>query len=193
MIGPGIIIPLVALAVIVPGAYLLFKRYTASLSVDDSARVVSGAGLTSRALHRIPQPPWRVVYEIPPQALGGIDHVLIGPGGIFAVTTEVSPLPGGPVDHDPKDLMVQAAIARSALDDALGRCAMGSDARVAVHWGRTESDEVDAELAPGALAVAGQRLDVWLASLPGDRLTGSQVDLAWQTVVTAIGRPDPLR
>jgi hypothetical protein len=193
MIGPGIIIPLVLVAVAVPAGFALFKRYLASMSVSDADRAVSGARLTSSALHRLPQPPWRVVYEIAPSALGGIDHVLIGPGGIFAVITEVAPLPTIDDAGDPVRSMAEAAVARADLDDSLRRCAMESTARLAVHWGRSNDDETCVELAHGALAVSGQRLAEWLATLPADRLTPAQVDLAWQTVVTAIGRPDPLR
>lgn len=192
MIGPGIIVPLVAIAIVVPTAFVLFKRYVSGLSATSADRAVSGARLTSAALHRLAQPPWRVIHEIAPTALGGVDHVLIGPGGIFAVNTEVTPLPDVPSGDAATQVMMSAAIARGELDDALRRCAMDSTARVSIHWGRTEGDGLSVELAPGALAVVGQRLDAWVASLPHDRLTPAQVDLAWQTVATAIGRPDPL-
>jgi hypothetical protein len=189
----GIIVPIVVIAVVVPAAFMGFRRYLASLSTATAERPPSGARLTTNALHRLPQPPWRVVHEIAPTALGGINHVLIGPGGIFAVVTEVSPLPPVPVGDDATQIIMEAAIGRGELDDALGRCAMQSSARVSVHWGRSEPDEVWRELAPGAIGVVGQRLDDWLATLPDDVLSPTQVDLAWHTVVTAIGRPDPLR
>jgi hypothetical protein len=189
----GIIIPLVVIGLVVPTAFVGFRRYLAGLTPDSAHRPPSGARLTTNALHRLPQPPWRVVHEIAPTALGGINHVLIGPGGIFAVVTDVSPLPAVPTGDDATQLMMQAAIARGELDDALRRCAMQSNARMSVHWGRSEPDEVWRELAPGAIGVVGQRLDDWLATLPSDVLSPAQIDLAWQTVVTAIGRPDPLR
>jgi hypothetical protein len=49
---------------------------------------------------------------------------------------------------------------------------------------------------PGVTVVDGRRLGDWAEAASvrrdGPPLTPAQVDLAWQTVVTAIGRPDPL-
>jgi hypothetical protein len=41
-------------------------------------------------------------------------------------------------------------------------------------------------------AVNGRSLQEWADSLKQQALTPAQVDLAWQTVLTSIGRPDPL-
>ena len=43
---------------------------------------------------------------------------------------------------------------------------------------------------PGELD--GRAIGTWVDSLPDDALTPAQVDLAWQTVLTSIGRPHPL-
>ena len=43
-----------------------------------------------------------------------------------------------------------------------------------------------------ATAVDGRQLQTWVETASDRNLTPAQVDLAWQTVVTAIGRPDPL-
>jgi hypothetical protein len=49
---------------------------------------------------------------------------------------------------------------------------------------------------PGASAVDGRHVRDWAdraaTERDGQPLSPAQVDLAWQTVVTAIGRPDPL-
>jgi hypothetical protein len=47
------------------------------------------------------------------------------------------------------------------------------------------------DVLPGLTAVDGRSLDAWASGRPAT-LTQAQVDLAWQTVLTAIGRPDPL-
>ena len=49
------------------------------------------ARLTSNALRALESPPWRVVYEIGHDRMDGVEHVLIGPAGIFAVVTSMDP------------------------------------------------------------------------------------------------------
>ena len=192
--GLDIIIPVVILAVIMPLAFLwarsnLKDAGTAPIEPVDAP----GGRLTSNALRDVPSPPWRVVYEIGDDKLGDIEHVLIGPGGIFALQTSMDVLPGSP-DPDPDARAIaEPAIARGGLDDALARCAMTSDRLVRIHWGvPVEGDPNALDVLPGLTAVAGRSITDWVAGLPQDNLTDAQVDLAWQTVVTAIGRPDPL-
>ena len=64
---------------------------------------------------------------------------------------------------------------------------------VALYWGRADdSDAAVVDIAHGSIAVSGHRIDDWFDSLPTTGLTPMQTDQAWQTVVTGIGRPDPL-
>ena len=67
-----------------------------------------------------------------------------------------------------------------------------SDRLVMVHWGVNDSAEIKVDLMPGVTAVDGRSLAGWAATAGAEALTPAQVDLAWQTVVTSIGRPDPL-
>ena len=192
--GLDIIIPVVLVMVVAPVALVWAKkRFKDAAGRDlDDAVVTPSDRLTSNALRALECPPWRVVYEVAPNKLGGIGHVLIGPPGTFALQTSMEPLPQPP-DTDPEPATIgRAAIARGELDDALRRCAMSSDRLVIVHWGVNDSDQLTVEPVPGVVAVDGRRFDEWAASLPGDALAPAQVDLAWQTVTTAIGRPDPL-
>ena len=87
-------------------------------------------------MRTLESPPWRIVYEISPDRLGGVEHVLIGPAGIFAIVTSMDPMPPAGRRPDPH-AVAAAAILRGALDDALRRCAMTSDRLVTVHWGVT--------------------------------------------------------
>ena len=64
VIGPGIIVPIVAVVVIVVAGFVLFKRYLNSIKPDADSAIPSGSRLTAAALHRLPTPPWRVVYEV---------------------------------------------------------------------------------------------------------------------------------
>lgn len=190
--GPGIIIPLVVVAIVVPVAFTWAKRtFKKSDAVDDADPGAPGRLLTSGALRELPSPEWRVVYEISNDKLGGVEHVVIGPPGTFAVQTSMEPAPTEAADPDAR-AVGQVAILRGDLDDALGRCGMTSDRLVRVHWGAfPDGSPGSADVLPGLTVVDGRRLVDWLGALPTS-LTPSQVDLAWQTVTTAIGRPDPL-
>ncbi len=189
--GPRIIVPIILLLIIVPIGFAWARRLKSGASAELEAVPPPSARLTSNALRSLPAPPWRVVYEIASDKLGGVEHVLIGPPGIYAMQTSMDPLPG-PSEPDPRAIG-RAAIARGPLDDALRRCAMTSTALVTVHWGVGQDGPPgpSVEVVPGALAVDGRRIAQWTESLP-TALSPAQVDLAWQTVLTSIGRPDPL-
>lgn len=199
--GPGIIIPIVLLVVVVPIVGVLAKRYLkdGAANRSDEPVVAPSARLTSNALRALPTPTWRVVYEIAEEKLGGPGHVLVGPPGVFAVMTSMEPVPTGAGDAHDAHAVAAAAIARGGLDDALRRCGMSSDRLLTVHWGvPDEGAQIVIDTVPGATAVDGRSFDRWaeqvLAEVDPERapLTQAQVDLAWQTVTTAIGRPDPL-
>lgn len=190
--GPGIIIPVLILAFVVPVGFTWAKRLKAGAIGGSAGDVLPPASkLTSKVFRELPTPTWRVVYEIGETKLGGVEHVLIGPPGVFAVRTSMDPLPAPATgDPDPHDV-AQAAIVRGALDDALARSGMSSDRLVEVHWGPAIEGPTAVDLLPGVTAVDGRAIESWVASLPHS-LAASQVDLAWQAVTTAIGRPDPL-
>jgi hypothetical protein len=192
VIGPGIVVPVVVVAVVVPVLWWMLHRRMRSSAAGSAASepvVASGRRITSDALRALPSPPWRVVPEIADRALGGIEHVLIGPGGIFAIVTSLSPRsPNGAADGRAA-ATAASAVARLPLDDLLAGCRLTSTAHVTVHWG-AHGEPGWCETAHAALAVAGDRLDVWVASLP-DRLTAPEVTAAWRAVTTGIGRPDP--
>jgi hypothetical protein len=194
--GPGIIIPVLLIAVVVPIALFWAKNtLKGGGEADDGDDPISGpsARLTSGALRELAAPPWRVVYEISDDKLDGIRHVLIGPPGVFAIQTSMEPLPDAPDAEPEPHAVARAAITRGGLDDALARCAMSSELLVQVHWGLSGANhDMAVDVLPGLIAVDGRRFSTWIESLGTDALSPAQVDLAWQTVVTAIGRPDPL-
>lgn len=190
--GLDIIVPVIAVVILAPMGFVWARR-TFKDGAGTAVELVPppSARLTSDALRSLPSPPWRVVYEIAAEKLGGIEHVLIGPGGIFAMQTSMDPLPE-PADPDPQ-AVGRAAITRGPLDDALRRCAMSSTALTVVHWGVGGVGRGAVEVMPGVIAVDGRHVGAWTDALGATALSPTQVDLAWQTVVTAIGRPDPLR
>lgn len=191
--GPGIYVPLVLVAIVVPTVFAWArKRFKESPTDGDGVSSAPSVRLTSNALRGLAAPPWRVVYEIAGDKLGGVEHVVIGPAGIYAVQTSMDP-PPPPAAAD-AHAIGRMAIVRGPLDDVLRRCSMTSTALVTVHWGvdPAHPDAPSIDVLPGALAVDGRRIADWAAGLPATALSPAQVDLAWQTVVTSIGRPDPL-
>jgi hypothetical protein len=192
--GLDIIIPLIVLAVVVPVALTWAKKtFKDNLGSDHDDPVVPPSDrLTSNALRELESPPWRVVYEVAPGKLSGVGHVLIGPAGVFALCTTMDPLPHTPTTDADASAIARAAITRGGLDDALRRCGMSSDRLVMVHWGPNDTAEIKVDVMPGVIAVDGRSLAAWASTAGADVLTPAQVDVAWQTVVTSIGRPDPL-
>jgi hypothetical protein len=190
----GIVIPLIVLPLVIVAVFVWYRRSIDRMRVDD-VKPVSGVRLTAEALHRLESPPWRVVYEIG-GALGGVDHVVIGPPGVVAITTVVADRP------DPArltsttgeaQLVAEAAVARGPVDELARPAGTGCQLSARVFWGapdpaRPASDEI----VHGNQLVEGQRIDQWLGALGDDALTPAQVDLAWRAIVMGIGRPDPL-
>lgn len=192
--GADIYIPVIVLAILVPVVSYWAKRKFKDEADREHADVVVPPGdrLTSNALRTLESPPWRVVYEIAPERLGGIGHVLVGPSGVFALRTTMQSFPTPPVGEPDARAVGEAAVLRGDLDDALRRCNLSSDALVDVHWGVNESADIAVELLPGRIAIDGRALADWATGSRSGELSAAQIDLAWQSIVTAIGRPDPL-
>lgn len=183
---------LIVIVVVVGGAYAWYRRYLRNLAPDENVRQLSGVRLTSERLHTLPNPPWRVVFEIGEDRLGGVDHVVIGPSGIIAVTTIMADRPPSTDEADAHQVASSATL-RSEVDDLARRAGLSCDRLAKVFWGAEQPDQPAAiEVMHATTAVVGQRLTEWLATLPPGPLTSAQIDLAWQAVLTGIGRPDPL-
>jgi hypothetical protein len=191
----GIVIPLVVLPIAVVGAFVWYRRSIAGLASDDD-RSISGVRLTAEALHRLDSPPWRVVHETG-AALGGVDHVLIGPPGVIAITTVVSdrPTPEQLVEASSESRLLSEAAIECGPVDELVRPA-SAECRVAAHvfWGTPDPQRpAYDDVVRGRQIVEGQRIDEWAASLPSLEGFGqARIDLAWRAVTMGIGRPDPL-
>jgi hypothetical protein len=196
-VSVGIIVPLIILPILLVGGYVWYRRSIADMR-PDQAKPVSGVRLTAEALHRAPAPPWRVIYEVG-GALGDVDHVIVGPPGVVAITTVVADRPDPVQLRDARGdaiLVSEAAIARGPLDELLRAAAASCDRWVRVHWGTPDPARPAAEdLVHGSVLVEGQRIDEWLASMVADAaepLDAARIDVIWRTVVIGIGRPDPL-
>lgn len=193
----GIIIPLIVLPIVIVGAFVWYRRSIADMRPDE-ARPISGLRLTAEALHRAPAPPWRVVYEIG-GALGDVDHVIIGPAGVTAITTVVADRPDADQLRSARSdaiLVSEAAVARGPLDELVRAVGASCDRWARIYWGTPAPERPAADdVVHGSALVEGQRIDEWLAALAAATSTpldAGRIDTIWRTVVTGIGRPDPL-
>jgi hypothetical protein len=194
----GIVVPLVVLPLLIVGAFVWYRRSIADMRPTE-AKPLSGHRLTAEALHRVPSPPWRVVHEID-GGLGSIDHVVIGPAGVIAITTVVAdrPLPQNLLDRrSAAELVGEAAIARGPIDELLRAVDASCDWSAKVFWGSPDPTRpAGEELVHANQFVEGQRLESWLTQLGANAITPieqARIDLIWRTVLVGIGRPDPLR
>jgi hypothetical protein len=192
----GIIVPLIVIPIAVIAAFLWYRRKMNAMRLDTEARDVPGVRLTSETLRRLPNPPWRVVYEIRPDQLEGADHIVIGSCGIIAMTTVVANRSNADAPRV-STLVASTSLVRAAVDEHSGTVGARCDRVVKVYWGTPQPEDPPArEGVNGAIDVEGQRLEAWLLSLPPGPppgpLTSPQVDAAWRALVIGIGRPDPL-
>jgi len=188
----GIIIPIALLFVLLGGGLTRYKQTMQNMAPGSTPRQVNGARLTSERLRELPTPPWRFVFEISEDKLGGVDHVIIGPSGVIAVSTQMLDRPLLADRPDPQ-LVANAALMRGSVDELAKRAGVSCNVLAKVYWGTAQPERPAAVQSMYAtLIVEGQRLNDWLLTLPPGPLTPAQIDLAWQTILTGIGRPDPL-
>lgn len=193
MLTPSVLIPFLLSAAALVGFYVWYKRKIRDLDVNDAERPLPGRRLTAERLRALATPPWRVVFEVGDRHLGPIDHVVIGPTGVLAVETLMMDRPTQMDASAQPQLAATAAIARGDLDELVATVGGRCTTLVRVYWGEPRPEApAGIELAPGLIAVEGQRLNDWLVALPPGPLQSAQVDQIWQATLTGIGRPDPL-
>lgn len=191
---PGIIIPIVLLLAVLIAVGVWYQRTIRNPPKLDSP-TVSSTRLTAEVLHRLPVPPWRIVYEIGDR-LGGVDHIVVGPIGVVAISTNTMDRPtleqvearGLPT------IIASSAITRGGVDELLtGGVSCATLAQV--YWGAPDPRRHAAEESVHATPyVEGQRLEAWLTDWVDHApvvLSPAQVDHAWRSITVGIGRPDP--
>lgn len=191
-VSASTIVPATIILVAIVAFYVWYRRKMSAMAPSDKP-APSGVRLTAERLRTLSSPPWRVVYEIADDRLGGVDHVVIGSSGTIAVRTVLADRPvAGPRDDNPS-AVARAALARGNVDELVGSVGLRCERSLVVYWGTPRPDDPAAhEVTAGEWAVEGQRLVEWLVALPPGTDTAAQIDLAWQAVTTGIGRPDPL-
>ena len=128
-----------------------------------------------------------------------IDHVLIGPGGVYAIETKWSAQPW--TLQPPEDRLRRAAQqARGNARDlqlwtGLRRAGITQVTPIVLLWGAgtTPTPEPAQPLTvDGVQIVLGPSATSWRASLPTGQLDPAQIDTAWQALHHQARRRDPL-
>lgn len=187
-----VLIPVLVVAALMIGGFVLYRRKIISMSPGEST-IPSSSRLTAERLRTLPTPPWHVVFEIPEGKAAAIDHVVIGPPGVVAITTVLSERPAPTEPDDSPTTVAQAAIARAEVSEFLASVNGSCDILATVFWGAAQPDVPAAyRTTHGAFAVDGHRLTEWLMTLPPAPVAAAQLDQWWQAVTVGLGRPDPL-
>jgi hypothetical protein len=146
-----------------------------------------GEEWTSEGLRRLRQRGWHVIEHVPLQ-YGDIDHVLVGPGGAFAIETKATSRTWN-LDAPDRWLVQAIAQCRDRAEDLrrlLGSGIAGlrtAPTPVLVLWGETigERDQFN-----GVKIVHGPELRNWTEQLGSDALSTAEVERAagglWQFV-----------
>ena len=172
------------------GSLVVSGTGTASLSMGGDAERWTASGLR-RARRR----GWHLVNDVT-LGRGNIDHVLVGPGGAFAVETKwTSAAPGTKYGRDfwARSVSQVESNARSlGLWTDLRK--LGVEVRgVLVVWGPA-SRELSSEEPPlthsGVLVVPGHALKNFVRELGTDVLSKVQVESAWEALNRQVDRRD---
>jgi hypothetical protein len=139
-----------------------------------------GERWTSDELRKLTRHGWRLVEHVP-LAYGDIDHVLIGPGGVYAVETKNT---SGRWDlGDCDDRIVDAVTQARRCADRLRALLLEHSVRLraevrplVVVWGRATADRATVD---GVDVIHGSALAEWTQSLSEEVLSSEQVATAF--------------
>lgn len=139
-----------------------------------------GEQWTSEALRKLERHGWRLLEHLPLE-YGDIDHVLVGPGGVYAVETKNT---SGLWDLDEPDERLRDALEQARrCADRLRVLLLERSVRVrtevrplVVLWGRASSRVATLE---GVDVVHGPDLSLWKESLGTNLLTPEQIETAF--------------
>ncbi|MBV9292831.1 MAG: NERD domain-containing protein [Frankiales bacterium] len=166
---------LVASVIAVAVFVVVLSTGTAATMMGDSAEQ-----WTAQELRKLPDG-WRLINHVMLRRAYDIDHVLVGPGGAFAVETKWSSHPW----RLPGDERLRGAVnqARTNAADLTKwtefRKATGTVTPLVVVWDTSTHSEVNECEFSGVSVVRGRHVKDWDWTLGPDVLTGEQVDRAW--------------
>lgn len=178
-----------------PGAVWIFAMQytnTAPVMMGDQAEQ-----WTAQELRHSTRRGWRLVNHFALRA-DDIDHVLVGPGGAYAVETKWS---GSPWHSDYGLARLERAVAQAKENARVLRLwhpymsQRVPVSAVVVLWGRglsKWSPEDQVRVIDNVHVVAGRALRVWLEQNDSAVLTATQVESLWEAMETQVSRRDPI-
>lgn len=177
----------------VPGALWVWTVQvtgTAPVMMGDQAEQWTAAELRKLRRHG-----WRVVNHFLLRN-DDIDHILIGPGGAYAIETKWSASPWesdfGRARQRDAIRQVTANARLTSLWHPLRKFTINAEP-VVVLWGgdvKNWTPPNSIQVKEGVLVVAGPALSTWLASLGGEVLQPSQINDVWTAIETHLARRD---
>lgn len=150
---------------------------------------------TAQELRKLKRQGWCVVNHLLLRAWD-VDHVLVGPGGVYAVETKWSATPW---ELDPPEKRVISAARQAsgnARDLSLWQPIKATGApparAVVILWGlgSGKPDAPQQTCLDDVEVLTGRAIDSWRASLPVNRLASSQVEACWQALAVQAQRRD---
>ena len=149
---------------------------------------------TASELRTLQRRGWRLVNHVMWQR-HDVDHVLVGPGGVFVVETKWSSRSWGLTGEDDR---LEAAVERARSNARRVQLWLRGEGVTAVHpvvmiWGAGTSDvppERAVQATGDAVVVMGPRAALWRSSLPDGVLTAAQVDAVWRVLERYVARRD---
>lgn len=180
--------------VALPGAlWILTTQMTGTMPVMMGAEAEQW---TADALRRLTRRGWRLVNHVALKR-EDIDHVLLGPGGAYAVETKWSSSWASAYGRDRiADGIAQARENARDLSRWHEFKSLGiASEPLLVLWGAGLSGWAPADrvrLIDGVTVITGPALADWTASLTSTALAADQVARGWSALEDHVGRRDPL-
>jgi hypothetical protein len=151
---------------------------------------------TAQELRKLRGRGWKLINHI---SLKGwnIDHVLVGPGGAFAIETKWTATSWQGADRDPRvgKACVQVAGNAHTLSLWLRKVGLGSVEPVLILWGSGSREQLPTQVVQSGgrdvTVVAGPHFREWMEALGSDRLDADQVQRAWAALEGYCARRDP--
>lgn len=146
---------------------------------------------TASELRKLQQRGWRVVnhFGLGP---GDIDHVVIGPGGVFVIETKWSASPWADPDHRARLAAAveraNASVRQLKLWHDYKQLRLPDPRPVVLIWG--EAANVVAETTHGRTVLPGHEATAWFTSLTDDVLPDKDVHAVWSRLDAQVRRRD---
>lgn len=156
-----------------------------------------GEQWTAQALRKMRRKGWRTVNHVTLRPWD-IDHVLVGPGGAYAIETKWSATPWTvrPPERRLLDACRQVRANSRDLTLWLKKLGLGTVEPILVLWGPGARDLAPAQkviAADGSViaVVSGPRIKTWMSQLPAGQLTTDQITRAWTALDDQCRLRDP--